>query len=54
MIQACVLSLLWAGVLGALALEYVFDGRIAVHTVQGQWIALPKVTPNSQEGSHAD
>lgn len=25
------------------ALEDVFDGRIAVHPVQGQWIALPKV-----------
>jgi cob(I)alamin adenosyltransferase len=26
------------------ALEDVFDGRIAVHPLQGQWIALPKVT----------
>jgi cob(I)alamin adenosyltransferase len=25
------------------ALEDVFDGRIAVHPLQGQWIALPKV-----------
>ncbi len=27
------------------ALENVFDGRLAVHPVQGQWIALPQVTP---------
>ena len=26
------------------AVEDVFDGRLAVHPVQGQWIALPKVT----------
>ena len=54
MMQARVLCLLWAGVRGALALKYVFDGRIAVHSVQGQWIALPKVTPNFPEGTHAD
>lgn len=36
------------------ALEDVFDGRIGVHSVQGQWIALPKVTPHSPKGSHAD
>jgi ABC-type cobalamin/Fe3+-siderophores transport system ATPase subunit len=36
------------------ALEDVFDGRIAVHPVQGQWIALPKVTQPPKEGSHAN
>ena len=24
------------------ALEHVFDGRLAVHAVQGQWVALPR------------
>ena len=36
------------------ALEDVFDHRIAIHPLAGQWVALPKVTPNSQEDSHAD
>ena len=36
------------------ALEAVFDHRITIHPLAGQWVALPKVTPNSQEGSHAD
>ena len=36
------------------ALEDVFDHRIAIHPLVGQWVALPKVTPNSQEDSHAD
>jgi iron complex transport system ATP-binding protein len=36
------------------ALETVFDNRIAVHPLAGQWLALPKVTPKSQEDSHAD
>ena len=35
------------------ALEDVFDHRIAIHPLAGQWVALPKVNPNSQEGSHA-
>ena len=36
------------------ALEDVFNHRIAIHPLAGQWIALPKVTPNSQEDPHAD
>ena len=36
------------------ALEDVFDHRITIHPLAGQWVALPKVTPNSQEDSHAD
>jgi ABC-type hemin transport system ATPase subunit len=36
------------------ALEDVFDHRIAIHPLAGQWVTLPKVTPNSQEDSHAD
>ena len=36
------------------ALVAVFDHRITIHPLAGQWVALPKVTPNSQEGSHAD
>jgi iron complex transport system ATP-binding protein len=36
------------------ALEAVFDHRITIHPLAGQWVALPKVTPNSQEDSHAD
>ena len=36
------------------ALEDVFDHRIASHPLAGQWVALPKVTPNSQEDPHAD
>ena len=36
------------------ALEAVFDQRITIHPLAGQWVALPKVTPNSQQGSHAD
>lgn len=35
-------------------LEAVFDHRIAIHPLAGQWVALPKVTRNSQEDSHAD
>jgi iron complex transport system ATP-binding protein len=27
------------------ALEHVFDGRIAVHPIQGQWVALPQEAP---------
>ena len=27
------------------ALEQVFDGRIAIHAVQGQWVALPRIAP---------
>jgi cob(I)alamin adenosyltransferase len=30
------------------ALEDVFDGRIAVHPLQGQWIALPKVNRHAK------
>ena len=26
------------------ALERVFDQRIAIHAVQGQWVALPQLT----------
>ena len=36
------------------ALEDVFDHRIAIHPLAGQWVALPKVTPNFQEDCHAD
>ena len=36
------------------AIEDVFDQRIAIHPLAGQWVALPKVTPNSQEDPHAD
>ena len=36
------------------ALEAVFDHRITIHPLAGQWVALPKATPNSQEDSHAD
>ena len=36
------------------ALEAVFDQRITIHPLAGQWVALPKATPNSQQGSHAD
>lgn len=36
------------------ALEAVFDQRITIHPLAGQWVALPKATPNSQESSHAD
>lgn len=36
------------------ALEDVFDHRIAIHPLAGQWVALPKVTPNSQEDTRAD
>lgn len=36
------------------ALEDVFDHRIAIHPLAGQWVTLPKVTPNFQEDSHAD
>jgi iron complex transport system ATP-binding protein len=28
------------------ALERVFDQRIAIHAVQGQWVALPQLTTN--------
>lgn len=33
------------------ALEDVFDGRIAVHPLQGQWIALPKVNHPGKKAS---
>ena len=36
------------------AIEAVFDQRIAIHPLAGQWVALPKVTRNSQQDSHAD
>jgi iron complex transport system ATP-binding protein len=36
------------------ALEDVFDGRIAVHPLQGQWIALAQSKPSCKEGSHAN
>jgi iron complex transport system ATP-binding protein len=27
------------------ALEQVFGGRIAIHAVAGQWVALPRIAP---------
>jgi iron complex transport system ATP-binding protein len=36
------------------ALEAVFDHRIAIYPLAGQWVALPKVTPKSQEDSYAN
>lgn len=33
------------------ALEQVFDGRVAIHTVQGQWVALP-CTPDLRQPGH--
>jgi len=27
------------------ALEQVFDDRIAIHPVEGQWLALPRLLP---------
>jgi iron complex transport system ATP-binding protein len=35
------------------ALEAVFDHRIEVHALQGQWVALPRITP-LQKPNHAD
>jgi iron complex transport system ATP-binding protein len=35
------------------ALEAVFDHRIEVHALQGQWVALPRITP-LQNPHHAD
>ena len=35
------------------ALEVVFDHRIEVHALQGQWVALPRITP-SQKPNHAN
>jgi iron complex transport system ATP-binding protein len=34
------------------ALEAVFDHRIEVHALQGQWVALPRITPTPPR--HAD
>jgi len=34
------------------ALEHVFDDRIAIHAVEGQWLAMPRLLPRREPASH--
>jgi iron complex transport system ATP-binding protein len=31
------------------ALVNVFDRRIAIHAIEGQWVALPKTNPSRED-----
>lgn len=34
------------------ALEHVFDDRIAIHAVEGQWLAMPRLLPRRELAAH--
>lgn len=34
------------------ALEHVFDDRIAIHAVEGQWLAMPRLLPRREPAAH--